>query len=353
MKYIRYSIIATLLLGFSFLFVSGYVKKDETVTFFPTYGYYKDEKLVVDIHGWIYELEDSSIFRNMFIKTIQLSDKEMRNNPLFKKRMRYFLVDNERGKKITIHVGGGSLTLPKSKANGHFSLSMKWNKEQMQKHIKSGILPYQLPERKGDDRKFYGEIHIIEQEGISVISDIDDTIKISNVLNKKELVRNTLLRPFKEVPHMPEIYQKWKSQGARFHYVSGSPWQLYPELRNFFIAKNYPLGSFHLKKFRIKDSSIIKFLKSNQFKYKAAIIENIIDKFPKRKYILVGDTGEMDAVVYAHIAKKYKEQIIAICIRDVGKTGDSLANYENIFSEVKAKWILFTDAKDLENIELK
>ena len=355
MKYIWYSIIATLILGFSFLFVSGYINKDETVTFFPTYGYYENDELVVDLHGWIYELEENSMFRNMFIKTIQLSDKETRNNPLFKKRMRYFLADNERGKKIAIEIAGSVLTLPKSRANGHFSLSTKFKKNQVQKYIKSGILPYHVSEQKGDDRKFYGEIHIVAQEGVSVISDIDDTIKISNVLNKKELVRNTLLRSFKAVPHMPEVYQKWEKLGAKFHYVSGSPWQLYPDLRQFFLDSEYPLGSFHLKKFRIKDSSIVKFLKSNQLKYKSAIIEKIIDRFPKRKYILVGDTGEMDATVYAHIAEKYPKQIIAICVRDVQKAGDSLQNYKDLFAKIDSaiKWMVFSDAKELESIQLK
>ena len=36
---------------------------------------------------------------------------------------------------------------------------------------------------------------------------MDDTIKISFVCDKKELVRNTFLRKFRVVPGMPELYR--------------------------------------------------------------------------------------------------------------------------------------------------
>ena len=63
----------------------------------------------------------------------------------------------------------------------------------------------------------------------------------------------------------------------------------------------------------------------------------------------------MDAAVYAHIAKKYPKQIIAICVRDVQKAGDSLQNYKDLFATIDSaiKWMVFSDAKELESIQLK
>ena len=54
----------------------------------------------------------------------------------------------------------------------------------------------------GDDEdKATGIIRLIEpRQGISVISDIDDTIKISEVLDKVRLLANTFIHPFKPVP---------------------------------------------------------------------------------------------------------------------------------------------------------
>lgn len=92
-------------------------------------------------------------------------------------------------------------------------------------------------------------------------------------------------------------------------------------------------------------------MKSDQLKYKTEIIENILKDFPKRKYVLVGDSGEKDAEVYAQIAQKYPEQIVAICIRNVGKTDDSAENYQGIFRNVKCSWLFFNRASELENID--
>lgn len=244
--------------GIIVMFISSSLKEDETVTFFPTYAYYNENNLCVNIHAWVYEMEEDSILRRTLLKTIELSDKEFQNNPLFRKRMRYFLVDNERNKRVGITIAKQNIELPLTKANGHTTFQFMFAKELLE--LKNArILSYQTEEQKSDNTNFTGEVHIFEPEGISVISDIDDTIKDSNVLDKKELLRNTLSRDFVAIDGMPEVYKRWSEKGAQFHYVSGSPWQLYPEIEKFFRTEGFPMGSFHLKYFRIKDSSIIQF----------------------------------------------------------------------------------------------
>jgi hypothetical protein len=47
----------------------------------------------------------------------------------------------------------------------------------------------------------------------------------------------------------------------------------------------------HLRHLRIKDSSLFAFIKSPHFA-KKRLIEPILKQFPKRKFILVGDSGE-------------------------------------------------------------
>ena len=52
----------------------------------------------------------------------------------------------------------------------------------------------------GDNRDVWdGKIHLLERTGLSVISDIDDTIKISEVLDKFRLVANTFIHGFRVV----------------------------------------------------------------------------------------------------------------------------------------------------------
>lgn len=46
---------------------------------------------------------------------------------------------------------------------------------------------------------------------------------------------------------MSEVYRKWVEQGAHVHYVSNSPWQVYPALSEFLHDQQFPPGSMHLR----------------------------------------------------------------------------------------------------------
>lgn len=81
-------------------------------------------------------------------------------------------------------------------------------------------------EKSDQIRSFQCTIYIPSSNGISVISDIDDTVKISNVLCKRLLLKHTFYSYFKPVEGMSDLYQKWSEQKCQFHYVSASPWQL-------------------------------------------------------------------------------------------------------------------------------
>ena len=81
--------------------------------------------------------------------------------------------------------------------------------------------------RDGDPRKFHGSALLVPEHGLSVVSDIDDTIKISQVRDRRELLRNTFAREFVAAPGMAARYQQLAaSADTRFHYVSSSPLQL-------------------------------------------------------------------------------------------------------------------------------
>ncbi len=80
-----------------------------------------------------------------------------------------------------------------------------------------------------------------------MIYDVDDTIKHSQVADHKAVLANTFLHRFKPVPGMPELYRECAQKGVVFHYVSGSPWQLYLPLADFLVAEGLPLGSGTLR----------------------------------------------------------------------------------------------------------
>ncbi|KAJ1918938.1 hypothetical protein H4219_002294 [Mycoemilia scoparia] len=162
----------------------------------------------------------------------------------------------------------------------------------------------------------FGRVHVLESEGLSVISDIDDTIKTTNITDGKMAVLTaTFAKQFLPVNGMAALYRTWQKLGATFHYVSNSPWRLYPMLETFFTKYQFPLGSIHLRQFDLGDFSVENY--KGTMDNKRVIIERMLRSFPKRKFVLVGDSGEWDLQLYTMLAKKYPNQIVKILVRDI------------------------------------
>ncbi|KAI8332821.1 hypothetical protein BC941DRAFT_435419 [Chlamydoabsidia padenii] len=154
---------------------------------------------------------------------------------------------------------------------------------------------------------------MIDPIGISIISDIDDTIKVTDILDgRDEILQNTFFRKAKEIPGMSNVYQSWSIEGAKFHYVSNSPWQVYPALKEFMNDNQFPKGSVHLRPVSTQGLILGK-----PGKHKWDTITTILEDFPQRKFILIGDSGEIDPEIYSKIYHRYPHQIVKIFIHDV------------------------------------
>lgn len=167
------------------------------------------------------------------------------------------------------------------------------------------------------------EVRIVEPNGVSLISDIDDTIKHSAIANgAKEIFRNTFVRELSElvVGGVSEWYTEMAKLGVEIHYVSNSPWQLYPLLERFFRMCGLPPGSFHLKQY----SGMLQGIFEPTAERKRASLERIMDDFPERKFVLVGDSGEADLEVYTDVVLANPGRILGIFIRDVTTTDHAM-----------------------------
>ena len=328
------------------------IKADERVVFFPTAARLSDDgqNWTVPVHGWIFEPEAGDRLRNAGLKQFRKAlglDPKQASTAIFEKRARLFLVDNERGKRVAIRIGSGTHTLGSSGRDGHFTGTVSLSAEIVRELSSNGRLSYRAVTRSGDRREFRGMVHLIEPEGVSVISDIDDTVKVTEVTDKKKLIENTFFQPFRAVEDMPDVYRRWAESGAQFHFVSSSPWQLYEQLSQFLREAGFPEATFHLKGVRFKDSSFLK-LFADPLESKPAAIEPILKAYPKRQFILVGDSGEKDPEVYGLIARKYSRQIRRIYIRNVtGEPADSPRYREAFVNVPPEKWQIFDDPKTL------
>lgn len=338
--------------------VTSVIRSDERVVFFPTLGRRQaDGSWQVDVHGWIHEPEEGSKRRAVVLAALKralgvprgtlLEDEAIRR--VFERRMRAFLVDNERGKRISVQFGAKAHELgSESAANGHFRASVKLAAEEVAQITDSrGRLEFEAVTATRDSRRFVGRVELLAPTGLSVISDIDDTVKITQVTATKAMLQNTFLRDFAAVPGMADLYQRWAAEGASLHWVSSSPWQLYEPLAEFLQSAGFPAGSFHLKLFRLKDSTVLDLFASSE-ETKPRAIEPLFEEYPGRRFVLVGDAGERDPEVYGAIARKYPGQVEGIFIRNVTEEIDS-ARFQAAFERLPTTlWQVFRAAEEIE-----
>ena len=143
---------------------------------------------------------------------------------------------------------------------------------------------------------------------------------------------------------MPALYQSLAARGAYFHYVSASPWQLWPSLQPF-IEANYPAGSIAMRHFRLKDSSLVSFLLKPSVDFKLDAINTIIKRYPGHRFILIGDSGECDPEIYGEIYRKNPGKIDRIMIRKVTGSNFGEGRLAQAFSQVPSEnWELLEGA---------
>jgi phosphatidate phosphatase APP1 len=160
------------------------------------------------------------------------------------------------------------------------------------------------------------EIKITEPKGVSLISDVDDTIKHSSISSgAREIFRNAFIRDLHDltIEGVKEWYNTMFDMGVGIHYVSNSPWQLFPVLVSYFQTAELPPGSYHLKQY----SGMLQGIFEPVAERKKGTLERIMRDFPQRKFLLVGDSGEADLEVYTDVALANPGRVIGVFIRDV------------------------------------
>lgn len=300
------------------------VKLDEEIVFFSSLGRPVEQGKAweIQVHGCIYEPEKRRLAVGLLRTALKLDGVKLSaaQRALFAERARLFMVDHERGRTIVVRVAGRDFRLPESRADGQFFGRLRLDASGIPEHAEN--LPIKAVLRAGDTRQFDGRVELWRTNGITVISDIDDTIKITNVGDHSAMLRNTFLEPFQVVPQMAGAYRAWAARSsAQFCYVSASPWQLFLPLSEFLSSNGFPVGAFCLRNFRWKDESFFH-LFQDPGKFKLAVLEPLLQNCPERRFVLVGDSGEKDAETYIELSRKFPRQISRICIRDV--TGETI-----------------------------
>ncbi len=140
-----------------------------------------------------------------------------------------------------------------------------------------------------------------------IVTDVDDTVKVTDVLNKANAVYNALFSKA-AFSGMPELYRELNTSESTFYYVSGSPTFLENKVSAFLEFNNFPQ----------KDHLVLKKgMGTSTYDYKLAAISKIINTEAPDKIILIGDDTEFDPEVYETISKNFPGKVESIYIRAI------------------------------------
>jgi hypothetical protein len=329
------------------------LQHDETIVLFPSLGHLSPDGQTwhVQVHGEVFSKQTNVGLAKRFLlrmlkRAMQAPDTEM-GTAIFQERIARWLASDGGGKRIAIKVGPSVHVLPKkSRKNGHFFGTLRLTpKDVASFHAtapESRSLVLDVCGPAGDPLSVQGQVYLLSQQGLSVISDIDDTIKHSYVACKRTLLRNTFLNAFQPIEGMAEIYRRWAEAGVAFHYVSSCPWQLYKQIAEYFADVGFPSGSFHLRSFRLRDHLIRRLLMMRR-SGKGSVIFRILKTFPQRRFVLVGDSGEHDPEIYGAAARRFPDQIERILIRRVSNKLDRPERFQKAFRNLPAGLVQLFD----------
>jgi phosphatidate phosphatase APP1 len=140
-----------------------------------------------------------------------------------------------------------------------------------------------------------------EPEGWAVISDIDDSIKVTMTSDPIGILRSTFVSDPTPIAGMPELYawiQQLISERSPFFYLSASPYNLYPFLHAFREA-HYPQGQIVLRDASwMSIPGLLSNLTLGTHEYKVDRIRKINSWLPRRKLICIGDSTQSDPESY-------------------------------------------------------
>ncbi|KAF8624707.1 hypothetical protein AX17_007038 [Amanita inopinata Kibby_2008] len=187
--------------------------------------------------------------------------------------------------------------------------------------------------------------------GFGVISDIDDTIKVTDVLDTVSTLKATFLDNPVPVAGMPELYASLSKSlsSPHFLYVSGSMFQIYPFLRKF-IDTTYSSakGPIFLRNLTYTDiPGIVNFIQSDGvFDFKLSVIDQIKGMYPNKKFLAIGDSTQKDPETYGAAFRRYGDFIACAWIRKFDGANNTAERFNAAFAGVPSnKYRIYEDSE--------
>lgn len=181
-----------------------------------------------------------------------------------------------------------------------------------------------------------------------VISDIDDTVMKSSATSWWRMARLTFLknaRTRKPFEGVAAFYRALHAGADGAHanpifYVSSSPWNLYDLIEDFLDLNGIPLGPILLRDLELSRKQF----SNTKHEHKLDKIKMILSVIPETPFVLIGDSGQQDPILYREAIRRFPGRIQAIYIRDV--SAQQRAAVEQLIREAAADGVEMVLAAD-------
>lgn len=176
-----------------------------------------------------------------------------------------------------------------------------------------------------------------------IISDIDDTVMFTGVVNKLKMVwRLFVLGPASRVafPGVASLYRALhdgpsQDQLNPMLYVSRGPWSIYEILQEFFRLHEIPVGPILF--LREWGMSLQRPLPPRAEDHKLKLVRDMLELYHDLPFVLIGDSGQHDPEIYAQIVQEYPGRVQAVYIRNVSHSHERVQAIEELAKQVVAE----------------
>ena len=164
--------------------------------------------------------------------------------------------------------------------------------------------------------------------GCMVISDVDDTMMKTGAHNTLTNLWTSFTGSvdsrtvFDDAVELMQVLH----QGGRnpVYYVSSSPWNFHGFLQDVFARARLPEGPKFLKDYGFSEDQ---FITSSHGNHKGSAVDTLMAANPLLPAVLIGDTGQHDAQIYAEAISRHPGRVLHVVLRSAADgidAGDAL-----------------------------
>lgn len=165
------------------------------------------------------------------------------------------------------------------------------------------------------------------EETVGLISDIDDTIMVTNLPRAMHAAYNSWVKRTdnrQPVEGMKEFYDAILREhpGAPVFYLSTGAWNTFDTLIRFVDEHQLPEGPMLLTDWGPTPTGLFR----SGSEHKKVQLRNLIIDYPNIRWVLVGDNGQHDPLTYGNLVSEHPEKVAGVAIRELTPTEHILAH---------------------------